>query len=104
MQFYSKLLLLFSNVNKLHRESGKDTLTCLHGMRFISMSWVLLGHCFAFTPGTLGMNDGSQLQMKAFAGDFGVAFQAIVQATPSVDSFYLFRYHFESDITTLGTV
>ncbi|XP_078606530.1 nose resistant to fluoxetine protein 6-like isoform X2 [Branchiostoma floridae x Branchiostoma japonicum] len=47
-----KLLLAFSvrtNTRKLlsTRESS-DSLGCLHGIRFLSMTWVILGHTFAF--------------------------------------------------------
>ena len=32
------------------------------------------------------------LYVKVFSGDFGIAFEAIAHAEPSVDSFFLFRY------------
>ena len=84
---------MYTNFKKIisTREGGGDTLSCLHGMRFLSMSWVLLGHSFIFALGSLFMNNGSTFQLKAFTGEFGLAFQAVVEATPSVDSFFLFR-------------
>ena len=84
---------MYTNFKKIisTREGGGDTLSCLHGMRFLSMSWVLLGHSFIFALGSLFMNNGTTFQLKAFTGEFGLAFQAVVEATPSVDSFFLFR-------------
>ena len=85
---------MYTNFKKIisTEEAGRDTISCLHGMRFISMSWVILGHTFAFSPYSLLVNNTTAFFMKAFTGEFGLAFQAITQATPSVDSFFLFRY------------
>ncbi len=52
--FPVKLLLCFSayaNVERLMRTSrSKDTIGCLDGMRFFSMTWVALGHCYVYIP------------------------------------------------------
>ncbi|CAI9744334.1 resistant to fluoxetine 6-like [Octopus vulgaris] len=83
----AKLLLCFSvyhNGTKfLNTNQSEGTLSCVHGIRFLSMTWVLLGHVYVFgitvfkNPVTLGGF------MKQFA------FQAIGNATVSVDSFFL---------------
>jgi len=56
-----QLLLSFSvytNVPKiLSTRQGTGTLTAVNGIRFISMTWVILGHTFAFglLNGGIGM-------------------------------------------------
>lgn len=69
---------------------GQDTLTCLHGMRFISMTWVVLGHSFIFTSVYSNVKNPILLG-EIFAGKLGLAFEAVLIATPSVDSFFLLR-------------
>ena len=48
----SKALLAFSvytnGAKILNTNQPKGTLTAVNGIRFISMSWVILGHVFAF--------------------------------------------------------
>jgi len=48
-----KLIVAFSvytNTQKwLSTSGGKDNLGCLHGLRFLSMCWVVLAHSFAMT-------------------------------------------------------
>ena len=69
---------------------GRDNLTCLHGMRFISMTWVVLGHSFVFNA--LYSNVQNPLLLgEIFAGKLGFAFEAVLNAPPSVDSFFLLR-------------
>ena len=90
-----KLLLSFSIYTNFKavmstKESSRDTLTCLHGMRFISMTWVLLGHNFLFLNGALTIRNPLTLS-SWLAGDLGLAFEAVWNALPSVDSFFLFR-------------
>ena len=52
------LLLSFSvytNGEKiLNTNQGAGTLTAINGIRFISMTWVILGHTFAFGLGQVG--------------------------------------------------
>ena len=94
--FGLKLLLSFSIYTNLidimsTKSSGnKDTLTCLHGLRFISMSWVVLGHNFSFISSQLLVKNPLYL-WGVYAGDLGFAFEAVLNAMPSVDSFFLFR-------------
>ncbi|GAB1602636.1 nose resistant to fluoxetine protein 6-like [Argonauta hians] len=83
----SKLLQCFSvyhNGSKLlNTDQGVATLTCIHGIRFLSMTWVLLGHTYVFGS-SLFRNPATIMgYLKQFA------FQAIGNATVSVDSFFL---------------
>ncbi|GAB1602635.1 nose resistant to fluoxetine protein 6-like [Argonauta hians] len=83
----SKLLQCFSvyhNGSKLlNTDQGVATLTCIHGIRFLSMTWVLLGHTY-ITGSSLFRNPATIIgYLKQFA------FQAIGNATVSVDSFFL---------------
>ena len=87
-----KLLVCFSaytnGKNLLSTASfGSGHLDCLNGIRFISMSWVVIGHCF------LLFMQGSMRNKVEFIGLFtgagGLAFEAIVNALPSVDTFFL---------------
>lgn len=56
--YLSKLLLSFSlckNASKILSADASpadgSTLQAVHGIRFLSMSWVILGHSWAFTLG-----------------------------------------------------
>ena len=54
----AKILLCFSvytNGGKiLSTEQPPGAITCLHGIRFLSMTWVILGHTGAFSVLLLG--------------------------------------------------
>jgi len=82
-----KLLLSFSIIRNLKGLLKTDQLPgqihCLHGMRFFSMSWVVLGHIVFF-----GENS---IDNTVPIGEYGlnhVGFQAISNAFFSVDSFF----------------
>lgn len=83
----SQALLAFSvytNACKiLNTQQGPGSITCLNGVRFLSMSWVLLGHTFAFGIGTAD-------NLLTFLPDFirSWSAQAILNALVSVDSFF----------------
>ena len=84
---------IYTNTLKLFHcpESGSSgSLDCINGIRFISMTWVVLGHGYSQFMGTgpfvsnlmtVFDPDGSFLGSGAFA--------AIINALPSVDSFFL---------------
>jgi len=76
---------LYTNTVKLlDTNPGKGMLTCLHGIRFISMSWVLLGHAFSF----FFMFDSNPSAMF-LEWPLNPLFEAVLNATPSVDTFFL---------------
>ncbi|XP_037070378.1 nose resistant to fluoxetine protein 6-like [Pollicipes pollicipes] len=83
-----KVLLAFSvwtNGRKiLDTSSSSDTLGCLHGMRFLSMTWVILGHQYIFGLFSVPWVN----QFSAFNVLNSVAFAAVDNATVSVDSFF----------------
>ncbi|XP_014662242.1 PREDICTED: nose resistant to fluoxetine protein 6-like, partial [Priapulus caudatus] len=83
----ASILLSFSalsNSRKLlatHRSHG--ALDSVHGVRFLSMSWVILGHTYVFSASIWN----NPIRFKDVIGAFG--FQAIDNATFSVDSFFV---------------
>jgi len=83
-----KTLIAFSvwtNGRKiLDTSTSGDTLGCLHGLRFLSMTWVILGHQYIFG-----------LQSVPWANQFyifdvlnSLAFAAVDNASVSVDTFF----------------
>ncbi|XP_052090752.1 nose resistant to fluoxetine protein 6-like [Mytilus californianus] len=85
--FLGKLLLSFSvytnGAKILSTNHGSGTLTAVNGIRFISMSWVILGHTYAFglySVGNIGTLYGALLKRKTF--------MAIGNAEVSVDTFF----------------
>ncbi|GAB1599304.1 nose resistant to fluoxetine protein 6-like [Argonauta hians] len=82
-----KLLLCFSvytNGRKLLKtEQAKGTLTCIHGIRFLSLTWVILGHTFVF-----GISVFRNISLVGEDMN-GFLFQAISNAFVSVDTFFL---------------
>ncbi|XP_023337485.1 nose resistant to fluoxetine protein 6 isoform X2 [Eurytemora carolleeae] len=80
---YSNIVKLFSTNNV-----RSDSLTCINGIRFISMTWVLLGHSYSNLQGTVPV--ANLLSMMELDGPIygSVAFQAVLNAFPSVDTFF----------------
>lgn len=75
---------LLTNFRKFsNTETASDTLSCLNGIRFLCMSWVILGHTY--------LNVNFQIflgleKVRAYARDF--AFQAVINASVAVDTFF----------------
>nr|XP_022323723.1 nose resistant to fluoxetine protein 6-like [Crassostrea virginica] len=84
---FEKLLLSFSAYSNglkiLSTRRSSETLGALNGIRFLSISWVVLGHSYAFVVSTIS-NSGPFL--KEMLGRR--SFQAIANALVSVDSFF----------------
>nr|KAG5706680.1 hypothetical protein BaRGS_005750 [Batillaria attramentaria] len=84
----AKLLISFSlytNGSKLlSTYQPPGSLTCVHGIRFLSMTWVVLGHTFGAVN---GFADNSGPYQKKVYDDF--SFGMVANATLSVDTFFL---------------
>ena len=80
---------IYSNGKRLlSTESvGKDHLDCMNGMRFLSMTWVALGHSFIGSQGAVTRN--TEAALKIYNGETNFALEVILNALPSVDSFFL---------------
>ncbi|XP_043188098.1 nose resistant to fluoxetine protein 6-like [Amphibalanus amphitrite] len=75
---------VYTNGRKLlDTSSTKETLGCLHGIRFFSMTWVILGHTYFFC---VFFEHQNTLKLYTYYGDW--FFQTIGNATVSVDSFF----------------
>ncbi|XP_071547734.1 nose resistant to fluoxetine protein 6-like isoform X2 [Panulirus ornatus] len=84
-----RFLLVFSvtrNLTKIfHLETRRSSqvISCLHGIRFLSISWVVLGHQYAYSA-TVAQNPLDALQVTKRVG-----FQIIANGDLSVDTFFL---------------
>ncbi|GFR87889.1 nose resistant to fluoxetine protein 6-like [Elysia marginata] len=82
-----KALLAFSvytNGSKvLNTSQPPGAISCIHGIRFLSMTWVILGHLFAF-----GIQDIDNLASEVPILLSRWTFDAIANAFVSVDSFF----------------
>ena len=90
--FLSKFVLCFSAYANLKmvmstQQSGKDHLDCMNGIRFISMTWVVLGHAMLMILNGAVRNLDDMIGL--LSGSAGIAFEAIGNGLPSVDSFFL---------------
>ena len=54
MQALLAMSILRNSEKLVNMTQRKQDLTAIHGIRFISMSWVLLGHTFVFSLNYLG--------------------------------------------------
>ncbi|KAL8613989.1 hypothetical protein ACOMHN_023224 [Nucella lapillus] len=76
---------VWTNGSKLlGTDQPSGSLTCVHGVRFLSMSWVVLGHTWGM-PASIGMNLLPYLQDLISHWSY----QGITNATVSVDSFFV---------------
>ena len=69
------------------QSNSSERLSCLEGMRAISMTWVILGHNFLFGSMTLQVNNPATVD-HITSGDASPAVQAILQGDYSVDTFF----------------
>nr|XP_045584880.1 nose resistant to fluoxetine protein 6-like [Procambarus clarkii] len=84
-----RYLLVFSvseNLQKLFQVTvtrSPGVISCLHGIRFLSITWVVLGHQYAYST-SVAQNELALVKMSK-----PVAFQVIANADVSVDTFFL---------------
>ena len=81
--FYRNTLKIFST------DVRKDSLTSINGIRFLSMTWVLFGHAFGAFQGQIPTTNGMVMFDKDGPIWGSLAFQAMEQAYPSVDTFFM---------------
>lgn len=68
---------------KVSASSAKDNFGCIHGIRFFSTCWVVLGHSWSLMP-------YKTMNPKAVLTDaYGLGMQTIVNGSVSVDTFFL---------------
>ncbi|GFU16706.1 nose resistant to fluoxetine protein 6 [Nephila pilipes] len=75
---------LISNFKKfVNTKSSSQKLSCLHGFRFLSMSWIILAHTYLNVNFVLfrGLRNATVFQKEFF-------FQAVVNASVAVDTFF----------------
>ncbi|XP_046563545.1 nose resistant to fluoxetine protein 6-like [Haliotis rubra] len=86
--FGRQLLLAFSitrNAEKiLSSASGEGNLGCIHGIRVLSMAWVILGHSLSMSTLTTTEN---LIDFSTRVKDFTM--EAVLNGTLSVDTFFL---------------
>ncbi|RUS73914.1 hypothetical protein EGW08_018319, partial [Elysia chlorotica] len=96
----AKALLAFSvytNGSKLLNTTQQPgSITCLHGIRFLSMAWVILGHVFLFS---LQYVDNLLTQLQYFLSEW--SFDAVANALPSVDTFFTLSGFLVSYLTVI---
>lgn len=85
---FSRSILAFSalaNAAKIFNTSGtKEFIQVIHGLRFLSMTWIIFGHTFAFAKQWLAyrnMNDLSIIQKDIIS-------QGLANGTLTVDTFF----------------
>ncbi|XP_013404902.2 nose resistant to fluoxetine protein 6 [Lingula anatina] len=83
-----KILLAFSlytsGAKVLNTKQGSGALTCVNGIRFLSLSWVIWGHSYVFAMGTIeNILPFTQNLMQRWT------MQVLINGTFSVDSFFL---------------
>jgi hypothetical protein len=55
----------YTNIIKIFKiEKNEGQLECLHGIRFFSMAWVVLGHTYAFSSAITGKTKKEKYPLK----------------------------------------
>ncbi|KFM59972.1 Nose resistant to fluoxetine protein 6, partial [Stegodyphus mimosarum] len=81
---FLKCFCIFTNGSKLLNTDGTEgQLLCIHGIRFLSMTWVILGHTYLFCISVIR----SPLNLLTVIDNW--PFQIILQGFYSVDSFFV---------------
>lgn len=76
---------LIKNLKSLLTNNSQSDIGCLHGIRFLSLSWVILGHTYIFVLSSIENPIFLLSLIKRWT------FQPIANATPSVDTFFMMR-------------
>jgi len=79
------LYIMFRKI--FHVGENKDNLGCINGIRFLSMAWVVIGHTYLLISATPPPMANPSTIMQEFVTSYGM--RTILNATPSVDSFFL---------------
>lgn len=89
--FLPKILLCFSaikNSKKLFDTTDReDSISCLHGIKFICMLWIIIGHSYSFGMQWLFFSNPNQIK-QAWQDLFS---QIFANGTFSVDVFFFIR-------------
>lgn len=82
-----KILLCFSAIENgekiLNTKTSQDQLLSIHGIRFLSLTWVILGHTYISSISIIGNRIDVLKEMDS------IPFQVLLQSPFSVDSFFL---------------
>ncbi|XP_066295640.1 nose resistant to fluoxetine protein 6-like [Branchiostoma lanceolatum] len=86
---------LYTNIGKLlSTKQAPGSIKCLHGIRFISMTWVILGHTYSVAQWHVANHQSyfpdNSLQFLEIRQTF--TFQAIGNSYVAVDTFFFLRY------------
>ena len=87
MQLFFLSFGLYANTKRLFNTNlpKGDHLSCLDGIRFLSITWVMLGHTLSAETRNFPLSNGA-----SFSGIFQrFEFQAVNNAFVSVDTFFL---------------
>jgi hypothetical protein len=71
----------------ISNKKQNESLTCLHGLRLLSIVWVVFGHCYGWIS--------FQIFRRSFAASDIVTsfwFQPLMHGSLTVDTFFLIRY------------
>ncbi|XP_048237969.1 O-acyltransferase like protein-like [Haliotis rufescens] len=85
---WQRVLLCFSAVSNgekiLSVKRSPASITCLHGIRVLSIGWVILGHTYLYFIMSNAENPKAAMKLMQ-----GFSFQIMINATLSVDSFFV---------------
>ncbi|XP_050710957.1 nose resistant to fluoxetine protein 6-like [Eriocheir sinensis] len=78
---------LYTNLNKMfyiNVKENKEVISCLHGIRVLTMGWVVLGHAYLMSINA----SANKLPFRQAIIDNPYPYQIIINGTVSVDTFF----------------
>ncbi|KAL3861391.1 hypothetical protein ACJMK2_007426, partial [Sinanodonta woodiana] len=89
VKFFQTFSIYTNATNLLSTEEGLDDISCIYGIRFLSMTWILLGNTYVYNVLSLAEAPVTRDMMDTFNILKRFTFQTVLAGTHAVDTFFM---------------